>query len=93
MSRAKAQYFIQQGRESKPVTKKEFFRLRDEEVKSNYVSKQRLIENKQYTKHQLDSCEKQGLLTSLKYKGKIYFPKEQLIKIIDSEPSQRKLSF
>ena len=38
MPKAKAQYFIQQRGESKPVAKKEFFRLRDEEVKNNYVS-------------------------------------------------------
>ena len=92
MPKAKAQYFIQQREGSKSVTKKEFFRLRDEEVKNNYVSKHRLIESKEYTRYQLDSYEKQGLLTPLKHKGKIFFPKEQLIKIIDSEPSQRKLS-
>ena len=41
MDRVKVQYFIKQGGESKLITKKEFFRLRDEEVKNNYVSKQR----------------------------------------------------
>ncbi len=93
MPKAKARYYIKENGVLKPVTKKEFFRLRDEEVKNNYVSQQWLIESKQYTKHQLDSYEKQGLLTPLKHKGKIFFPKEQLIDIIDSEPSQRKMAF
>jgi hypothetical protein len=92
MGKAKAQYFVREYTD-KPVTKKEFLRLRDEEMKRTYVSRQRLLESKQYTKHQLDAYEKQGLLTPIKHKGKVLFPKDQLIAIIDNEPSQRKMPF
>ena len=92
MAKGKAQYFVREYTD-KPVTKKEFFRLRDEEIKRTHVLRMRILENKQYTRSQLDELEKQGLLTRIKHKGKIFFPKDQLLGIIDSEPSQRKMPF
>ncbi len=92
MAKGKAQYFVREQID-RPVTKKEFLRLRDEEMKRTHVMRQRILESKQYTKSQLDAFEKQGLLTPVKHKGKVLFPKDQLLAIIDNEPSQRKMPF
>lgn len=92
MGKRKAQYFIREYID-KPVTKKEYFRLRDEEMKRTHIMRQRILENKQYTLSQLNALIHDGLLTPVKYKGRIFFPKDQLLTIINNEPLQRKLSF
>ena len=91
MTNKKAQYFVREYID-RPVTKKEFLRLRDEEVKKIYVSRQHLlIENKKFTRYQLDTYEKEGLLKPIKHRGKKFFSKAEIMSIINSEPIQGKM--
>lgn len=76
---ARAQYFINERR----VTKKELKRLRDEEIKTEYVAQKRLLNEDILTEYRIKNYIKQGRLTPQKHKGKVYFKKAEITPLLD----------
>jgi len=75
----RAQYFINERR----VTKKEIKRLRDEEIKTDYVAQKRLLDEDMLTEYRIKNYIKQGRLTPRKHKGKVYFKKAEIVPLLD----------
>ena len=67
----------------RPVTKREFLRRHDQEMRVSYVQQQYLVDNKVFSLGQIRSYEKRNLLTAVKYRGGKYFKKSDVSALID----------
>ena len=81
MTRGNVQYSI----DGSPVTKKEFLRRRDKEVREVYVQQQHLIKNKVFSLGQIRKYEKLGLLASVRHKGKKCFKREDALALVEEK--------
>ena len=88
MTKSRAKYFIREYYD-RLIAKKELLRRRDQEIRASYIGKQFLIKNKIFTKSRLTSYEKKGLLTSIVYKGRKFFKKEEVGGIIGNERASK----
>ncbi len=83
-----AQYFVREHYD-RPITRKEFLHLRDAELSTSYITRRELLKAKTFTNAELNQYLKSGMCSLIKHRGKEYFIREELQKVIKSEASKR----
>ena len=82
--------------DDRPVTKKEFSKRMNAELKATHVACAHLVKHKVLSKHQIETAEASGLLHAKFHKGRKFFLKEDVKHLIESQhanirPVQRPL--
>lgn len=70
-------YFINETI-SRPVSKKEFFRIQKEEIIGDSVPRNSLIKAKTFTNAQMKTLIEKKIFVPIKYKFRVYFTKEDI---------------
>ncbi len=78
MRKKQVQHFI----DDRPVTKKEFLGRQNQEMKATYIQQQCLVDNKVFSLGQIRGYEKRDSLHSMRYKGKKYFKKDEVLALV-----------
>ncbi len=76
---------------SVPITKKEFLKQQMSDFEKDHISKVNLIKNKILTAGKIDTLIRTGVLEKIKYKGKVYFSKQDIGNIIKNQKINLKL--
>ena len=87
MKRNQVQHFVDGCR----VTKKDFLKRHDEEMRTAYIRQQYLVENKVFSIGQIRNYEKNNILSSVRYKGGKYFKKSDVSALIKDGTGTTKL--
>lgn len=87
MTSSRAKYFIKETYE-RPVSKKEFIRKQEEGLIGDCVLQSSLLRKKVFTKSQIKMLVSEKILVPVKYKAKVYFKKDDILKGVKytSEP-------
>jgi len=75
---------------SVPITKKEFLRQRTADFGKDHISKVYIVKNKILKASEVDSLVNKGGLKKIKYKGKLYFSKQQIAGILKNQKMRLK---
>ncbi len=75
----KIKYFVNEV-VSRPISKKEFLIRQKEEIVGDCILQSVVLKNKSFTKTQINQLVKAKILLPMKYKSKIYFKKDEIIK-------------
>jgi len=90
MAKAKTKHYIK-IEISVPITKKAFLKQQTSDFEKDHISKVSMVRNKILTAGKIDTLVKTGVLEKIKYKGKIYFSKQDIEDIIKNQKINLKL--
>jgi len=96
MAGPRAKYYIREHYD-RPVSKKEFLRWKDQEREKLYIGQKHLLDYKLLSSGKIKAYEKQGLLASIRHRGRKYFKKDEVMALLDKSikvierPRQRDL--
>ncbi len=90
MAKAKTKHYIE-VKISVPVTKKAFLKQQMSDFEKDHISKINITKNKILTAGKIDTLVKTGVLEKIKYKGKVYFSKQDIGDIIKNQKINLKL--
>ncbi len=79
--RPKIEYFVNEVI-SKPVSRKEFLNRQKEEIIGDCVLQSVLLNNKSFTKSQINQLIKEKILSPIEYKSKTYFKKDKVLEAL-----------
>ncbi len=82
-----AQYFVREFHD-RPITRKEFLHLRDAEISTSYITRRELLKARTFTNAELNHYLKSGMCSLIKHRGKEYFIREEIQRVIKSEASK-----
>jgi len=86
----KVQYAITEYVE-KPVTKKEFFRVQKERATEGMISQVQLLKSGTLNKNEIDRLVRNKLIVPNKYRSRVYFKKDQVLRGLKYLGGQPKL--